>query len=102
MDVWRADWWLPRGIEWHQLPTNFYDLVYPIYFALPLLVFRYSLGLASARFVLPSVWLSSLPVWALLRVKKRRFVADASPSAYQVHYETALPFAVSNFYGFCY
>nr|CDJ85814.1 TRAM LAG1 CLN8 homology domain containing protein [Haemonchus contortus] len=40
MDVWRADRWLPRGIEWHQIPTNFYDLVFPLYFALPLILFR--------------------------------------------------------------
>ncbi|KAK5974567.1 hypothetical protein GCK32_012990 [Trichostrongylus colubriformis] len=41
MDFWRADRWLPRGIEWHQVPTNFYDLAFPIYFALPLVVFRW-------------------------------------------------------------
>ncbi|WKY05336.1 hypothetical protein Q1695_005945 [Nippostrongylus brasiliensis] len=40
MDVWRADRWLPRGVEWHQLPTNFNDLVYPIYFAFPLIIIR--------------------------------------------------------------
>ncbi|CAJ0603782.1 unnamed protein product [Cylicocyclus nassatus] len=40
MDVWRADRWLPRGVDWHQLPTNSSDLIYPLYFAVPLLVFR--------------------------------------------------------------
>ncbi|KJH46548.1 Longevity-assurance protein [Dictyocaulus viviparus] len=39
-DIWKADHWLPRGIEWHQLPNNFSDLLYPIYFSLPLIVFR--------------------------------------------------------------
>ncbi|KAL6737305.1 hypothetical protein Aduo_010960 [Ancylostoma duodenale] len=40
MDVWRADRWLPRGVDWHQLPTNSSDLIYPLYFAVPLVVFR--------------------------------------------------------------
>ncbi|VDL77090.1 unnamed protein product [Nippostrongylus brasiliensis] len=44
MDVWRADRWLPRGVEWHQLPTNFNDLVYPIYFAFPLIVLDHLTG----------------------------------------------------------
>lgn len=40
MDVWRADLWLPRDVEWHEMPTNLNDLVYPIFFALPLVLFR--------------------------------------------------------------
>uniref|UniRef100_A0A0K0DQM1 DUF2085 domain-containing protein n=1 Tax=Angiostrongylus cantonensis TaxID=6313 RepID=A0A0K0DQM1_ANGCA len=40
MDVWRADYWLPRGVRWNELPVNFSDLLYPIYFSLPLIVFR--------------------------------------------------------------
>ncbi|KAE9419124.1 hypothetical protein Angca_004228, partial [Angiostrongylus cantonensis] len=38
--VWRADYWLPRGVRWNELPVNFSDLLYPIYFSLPLIVFR--------------------------------------------------------------
>ncbi|VDM52757.1 unnamed protein product [Angiostrongylus costaricensis] len=40
MDVWRTDYWLPRGVNWDELPVNFSDLLYPIYFSLPLIVFR--------------------------------------------------------------
>uniref|UniRef100_A0A7E4UZF9 TLC domain-containing protein n=1 Tax=Panagrellus redivivus TaxID=6233 RepID=A0A7E4UZF9_PANRE len=38
--LWDPKYWLPRDVGWEDLPINFYDLIYPIYFAIPILIFR--------------------------------------------------------------
>jgi hypothetical protein len=37
---WDEKFWLPRNASWNKLPPNFYDLIYPIYFSIPILIFR--------------------------------------------------------------
>uniref|UniRef100_A0AC34GPZ2 TLC domain-containing protein n=1 Tax=Panagrolaimus sp. ES5 TaxID=591445 RepID=A0AC34GPZ2_9BILA len=37
---WDEKYWLPRNASWDKLPPNFYDLIYPIYFSIPILIFR--------------------------------------------------------------
>ena len=37
---WDAKYWLPRDVDWDQIPARFEDLIYPIYFAIPILIFR--------------------------------------------------------------
>ena len=37
---WDAKYWLPRDVDWDQIPPRFGDLIYPIYFAIPILIFR--------------------------------------------------------------
>lgn len=39
-NFWKEKYWLPRNVLWEQIPPNFYDLIYPIYFAIPILIFR--------------------------------------------------------------
>uniref|UniRef100_A0A1I7W7R9 Transposase n=1 Tax=Heterorhabditis bacteriophora TaxID=37862 RepID=A0A1I7W7R9_HETBA len=39
MELWRPELWLPRNVEWHQLPTKFEDVIYPVYLAIPLVAF---------------------------------------------------------------
>lgn len=37
---WEPKYWLPRNVEWDQVPSRFSDLIYPIYFSIPILIFR--------------------------------------------------------------
>jgi hypothetical protein len=37
---WADKYWLPRRDRWSDLPTDFSHLVYPIYFAVPIFIFR--------------------------------------------------------------
>jgi hypothetical protein len=39
-NFWNETYWLPRNAIWEKIPPNFYDLIYPIYFAIPILIFR--------------------------------------------------------------
>ncbi|CAI4228143.1 unnamed protein product [Auanema sp. JU1783] len=40
MGFWDPALWLPRDVEWHRIPPQFKDLIYPIYLAIPLVIVR--------------------------------------------------------------
>lgn len=37
---WSPEYWLPRNVSWTEVPPKFHDLIYPVYFAIPILVLR--------------------------------------------------------------
>lgn len=39
-EFWNPKYWLPRNVDWDEIPSRFSDLIYPIYFAIPILIFR--------------------------------------------------------------
>jgi sphingoid base N-palmitoyltransferase len=40
LTFWSPEYWLPRNISWSDVPSKFDDLIYPIYFAIPILILR--------------------------------------------------------------